>query len=199
MTATWWAAAVVDVPAARRAAAAGPHRGFRESRPGGRLRRRAGTGLSISMEGAPFITAFPRREAAGLVRDLKLGDKLNETTGRLVANREGIPVILAGSIDREGSGYRIAVRAVDPAKPEPPLAVENHAPRTRGKFSPRSARSPNGYARRSATRHRLRSSRRRRLPPHRSRPFAVHDRPGSLGGSEGRRGGRALQAGARAR
>ncbi len=81
--------------------------------------------LSIAMEGAPFITAFPRREAAGLVRDLKLGDKLDETTGRLVANREGIPVILAGSIDREGSGYRIAVRAVDPAKPEPPLADEN--------------------------------------------------------------------------
>ena len=29
--------------------------------------------LSIAMEGAPFITAFPRRDAAGLVRDLKLG------------------------------------------------------------------------------------------------------------------------------
>ncbi len=75
--------------------------------------------LGIAMEAAPFITAYPRRDAARLMRDLKLGDKLNESTGRLVANREGIRVILAGSIERDGTGYRIAVRAVDPGKPEP--------------------------------------------------------------------------------
>ena len=75
--------------------------------------------LSIAMEGAPFITVFPRREAVGLVRDLKLGPKLNENAGRLLANREGIPVILAGSIDRSGTGYRIAVRAVAVGQAEP--------------------------------------------------------------------------------
>ena len=75
--------------------------------------------LSIAMEGAPFITVFPRREAVGLVRDLKLGPKLNENAGRLLANREGIPVILAGSIDRSGTGYRIAVRAVAAGQAEP--------------------------------------------------------------------------------
>ena len=31
--------------------------------------------LSIAMEGAPFITAFPRRDAAAMVRDLKLGHR----------------------------------------------------------------------------------------------------------------------------
>ena len=79
--------------------------------------------LGIAMEGAPFVTAYPRRDAAQLARQLKLGDKLDEKTGRLVANREGIPVILAGSIEPNRGGYRIAVRAVDPDKPEP-LAME---------------------------------------------------------------------------
>ena len=72
--------------------------------------------LSIAMEGDPYVTAYPRAEAASLVRNLKLGEKLDENTGRLVANREGIPLVLAGSIERDGSGYRVAVRAVDPAR-----------------------------------------------------------------------------------
>jgi tetratricopeptide (TPR) repeat protein len=75
--------------------------------------------LGIAMEGAPFITAFPRREAAALVRDLKLGSRLDEGSGRLLAHREGIPVILAGTIEKIGAGYKIAVRAVTPEKPEP--------------------------------------------------------------------------------
>ena len=79
--------------------------------------------LSIAMEGAPFITAYPRRDATNLVRSLKLGDKLDDTSGRLVATREGIRVILVGSIERDGGGYRVAVRAIDPEKPEPPIAV----------------------------------------------------------------------------
>jgi serine/threonine protein kinase/tetratricopeptide (TPR) repeat protein len=79
--------------------------------------------LSIGMEGAPFVTAFPRTEAASLVRNLKLGERLDESTGRLLAIREGIRVILAGSIDRAGNGYRIQVRAVDLEKPEEPLEV----------------------------------------------------------------------------
>jgi tetratricopeptide (TPR) repeat protein/tRNA A-37 threonylcarbamoyl transferase component Bud32 len=80
--------------------------------------------LSIAMEGAPFITAFPRLQAAGLVRDLKLGPRLDESSGRLIASREGIPVILAGMIERSGSGYRIGVRALAPDKQEPTSVAE---------------------------------------------------------------------------
>jgi len=75
--------------------------------------------LSIAMEGAPFITAFPRRDAATMVKDLKLGSGLDESSGRLLSLSQGIPVILAGTIERNGSGYRIAVRAIAPDKPEP--------------------------------------------------------------------------------
>jgi tetratricopeptide (TPR) repeat protein/tRNA A-37 threonylcarbamoyl transferase component Bud32 len=79
--------------------------------------------LGIAMEGAPFVAAYSRKDAADLVRTLKFGDRLDENTGRMVAAKEGIPVILAGSVDRDGDGYRIAVRAIDPAKPEQPIAV----------------------------------------------------------------------------
>jgi tetratricopeptide (TPR) repeat protein len=80
--------------------------------------------LSIAMEGAPFITAFPRRDAAVMVRDLKLGTALDEKRGRLVATSVGIPVILAGMIERSGSGYRVAVRTLAPDKPEPVSQAE---------------------------------------------------------------------------
>jgi tetratricopeptide (TPR) repeat protein/tRNA A-37 threonylcarbamoyl transferase component Bud32 len=75
--------------------------------------------LSIAMEGAPFITAFPRRDAAALVRDRQLGSRLDESSGRLLSLSEGIPVILAGRIERSGGGYKIGVRAISPDKPEP--------------------------------------------------------------------------------
>jgi tetratricopeptide (TPR) repeat protein/tRNA A-37 threonylcarbamoyl transferase component Bud32 len=75
--------------------------------------------LSIAMEGAPFITAFPRRDATALVNELKPGSRLDERTGVLVAQREGIPIILAGMIERNGAGYRVAVRTLTPDKSEP--------------------------------------------------------------------------------
>jgi tetratricopeptide (TPR) repeat protein len=80
--------------------------------------------LSIAMEGAPFITAFPRGDATTMVRDLKLGTALDEKSGLLLASREGIPVVLAGLIERSGSGYRVAVRTLAPDKPEPVSQAE---------------------------------------------------------------------------
>ena len=49
-----------------------------------------------------------------LVRELRLGARLDESTGHLVANREGIRVILAGSIERNGVGYRVAAASRRP-------------------------------------------------------------------------------------
>jgi tetratricopeptide (TPR) repeat protein/tRNA A-37 threonylcarbamoyl transferase component Bud32 len=83
--------------------------------------------LSIAMEGAPFITAFPRRDAAALVRDRNLGSRLDESSGRLLSLSEGIPVVLAGRIERSGGGYKIAVRAISADKPEPLTVAEASA------------------------------------------------------------------------
>ena len=75
--------------------------------------------LSTAMEGAPFITAFPRRDALALIQDLKIGSRLDENTGKLLGIRQGIPVILVGTIERKGSGYEVVVRAVNADKPDP--------------------------------------------------------------------------------
>jgi tetratricopeptide (TPR) repeat protein len=124
VTATWWAASNrVQVPPTERPAVPVLIVDFenRAQEPvfDGALEQ----ALSIGMEGAPFITAYPRPDATRLVRSLKLGDRLDENSGRLLANREGIRIILAGSIDRAGSGYRVEVRAVDLDNPQEPLIV----------------------------------------------------------------------------
>ena len=124
VTATWWAASQMAprVPPQQRPAVPILIVDFEN-----RANDRAFDGvleqaLSIGMEGAPFITSYPRADATRLVQQLGLGTGLDVSAGRLIANREGIPVILAGSIDADRSGYRIAVRAVQTDKPEQPLA-----------------------------------------------------------------------------
>ena len=76
--------------------------------------------LAIAMEGAPFITTFPRRDALTAARAAtgKPADRLDVETARLVSQREGIKVVLAGAVSADGSGYRVDVRAVDAFKGE---------------------------------------------------------------------------------
>ncbi len=74
--------------------------------------------LTVSIEGASFISTYPRAEAQRLASRLGKSGKLDETAARLVSRREGIKVILAGSIGPAGSGYDVSVRAIDPAVEE---------------------------------------------------------------------------------
>src|SRR5262249_39152781 len=68
------------------------------------------------IEGASFITTYSRTAAQAIVAaQVKSDAPLNESSARLVAAREGIKVVLTGSVAAQGSGYAIAVRAVDPA------------------------------------------------------------------------------------
>jgi tetratricopeptide (TPR) repeat protein len=71
--------------------------------------------LSIAIEGASFVTTYSRAGAKGLLAARKPGEPLNEENARLVAASEGIGAILTGSIAPQSSGYRISVRAIDPA------------------------------------------------------------------------------------
>jgi len=71
--------------------------------------------LAIGIEGASFVTAYQRPAALRLANQIEPGSKLNESVARLVSMREAINVVLAGSITPKGSGYRIAVRALNPA------------------------------------------------------------------------------------
>jgi serine/threonine protein kinase/tetratricopeptide (TPR) repeat protein len=71
--------------------------------------------LTVSIEGASFISAYPRSDAQRLASRISKSGRLDETAARLVSRREGIKVVLAGAIERAGSGYAVSVRALDPA------------------------------------------------------------------------------------
>ena len=70
--------------------------------------------FNVALEGASFINAFSRgtarKVAAGLPNSTQ---KLDEETSRLVAVKEGIAAIVSCSLNRQGNGYRLSVRAID--------------------------------------------------------------------------------------
>jgi eukaryotic-like serine/threonine-protein kinase len=71
--------------------------------------------LGIALEGAPFISSYNRTSAQREAAKLDPGAKLNEKTAQLVAVRDGISVVVGGSIEPSGSGYKVSVEAVDAA------------------------------------------------------------------------------------
>ncbi len=71
--------------------------------------------LSISVEGASFITAYRRDSARRIAEQVRPGAGLDVEAARLVSRREGINFVLSGSIESRPPGYAIAVNAVDPA------------------------------------------------------------------------------------
>jgi eukaryotic-like serine/threonine-protein kinase len=70
-------------------------------------------GLTIALEEAPFINVYPRARARQLGQQLLPDQSLDEGAGRLIAAREGIKVLIAGSIAREAGRYTLSVRAID--------------------------------------------------------------------------------------
>jgi tetratricopeptide (TPR) repeat protein len=71
--------------------------------------------LGIALEGASFITAYRREDAQKALDLITPGATLDEAGAKLLSVREGIKVVLAGSIETRGSGYTLSVRAIDPA------------------------------------------------------------------------------------
>jgi eukaryotic-like serine/threonine-protein kinase len=74
--------------------------------------------LSIAIEGASFITTYPRTTAGTVGARIRSTPnvRLDEEMARLVARSEGIKVVLTGNIAaRDGGGYDVQVRAVDPS------------------------------------------------------------------------------------
>jgi eukaryotic-like serine/threonine-protein kinase len=67
--------------------------------------------LKRALEGAGFISAYDRN---GITRTLGVRppEKLDEAAAREIAVKQGLGVVLSGSIDRQGSGYGISVKAL---------------------------------------------------------------------------------------
>lgn len=75
--------------------------------------------LNVGIEGAPNVTSYQRPRALELAQEIQDAHAgLGAAAGRLVATREGIDVVLVGSIESDGSGYRLAVDGVDPQSGE---------------------------------------------------------------------------------
>ena len=58
--------------------------------------------LSLGIEGASFVNAFPRRDALRAAAAIKPGAKLDEQTARLVALRENLGMVIVGAIEPKG-------------------------------------------------------------------------------------------------
>jgi len=90
--------------------------------------------LAVALEEAPFVTTYARRDAlsvAGQMGQAAADGHLDVETARLVSQREGIKVVLAGEVDREGADYRVSVRAID-AVPGTTLATADAVARSKG-------------------------------------------------------------------
>jgi len=71
--------------------------------------------LAVGIEGATFVTAFPRRDAVRLAAQIRPGGHLDEATAVLVAMREGVQRVVSGAISTSGGTYALTVRVIDPA------------------------------------------------------------------------------------
>ena len=67
--------------------------------------------LKRALEGASFITAYDRNRLRSTV-GVRPPEQLDEVSAREIAVKQGLNVIVAGSIDPQGSGYNIVIKAV---------------------------------------------------------------------------------------
>jgi tetratricopeptide (TPR) repeat protein/TolB-like protein len=69
--------------------------------------------FNTELETVSFVNAYKRGSAHRIASQLSPGSKMDEAVARLVARREGISVIVSGSIARQGEGYRVSAKAID--------------------------------------------------------------------------------------
>lgn len=71
--------------------------------------------LTIGVEGAPFITTYPRTQARQLAGQLIAGGRLDDKAAQLISVRDGVKFVIGGSIDGGNGGYQITANLIDPA------------------------------------------------------------------------------------
>jgi eukaryotic-like serine/threonine-protein kinase len=69
--------------------------------------------FNTELETVSFVNAYKRGSAHRIASQLSPGSRMDEAVARLVARREGISVIVSGSIARWGEGYRVSAKAID--------------------------------------------------------------------------------------
>jgi tetratricopeptide (TPR) repeat protein/tRNA A-37 threonylcarbamoyl transferase component Bud32 len=71
--------------------------------------------LTIGVEGAAFIAAYPRSQAHHLAGQLIAGGRLDDKAAQLISVRDGVKFVVGGSIDGGNGGYQITANLIDPA------------------------------------------------------------------------------------
>ena len=84
--------------------------------------------LQIGVEGAPFVSGYQRGVARKLAVKFQETDKLNSEVAQLVAVREGITLVIAGSIVPDGNKYDLAIDALDPRTGEVVIELHTSSP-----------------------------------------------------------------------
>jgi tetratricopeptide (TPR) repeat protein/predicted Ser/Thr protein kinase len=76
--------------------------------------------LGVALEGAPFVSLYNRGQARKIAGQLQAGaSSLDDQLVRLVAMREGVSVVVGGSVRRDGKIYRVSVKALDAVTGKP--------------------------------------------------------------------------------
>ena len=72
--------------------------------------------LTLALEGASFVEVADRQRAKNVAAYIKAKQTpLDEETARLVAVREGINIVVSGSLARRGDKLQVSTKAVDAA------------------------------------------------------------------------------------
>jgi serine/threonine protein kinase/tetratricopeptide (TPR) repeat protein len=82
--------------------------------------------LRLALEGADFINAYDRNRIRSSF-GVRPQEKLDETAARQLAVNQGLGVVLSGSIDRQGNGYEITVKAIQTVTGKVVAAAKNRA------------------------------------------------------------------------
>jgi len=84
--------------------------------------------LQIGLEGASFVTAFSRPAAHAQIEKLRPEDEnLDEDGARLIAVREGVQLVLSGSVKENKGRYEFIVLAVEPDSGEQVIEISKEA------------------------------------------------------------------------
>ncbi len=77
--------------------------------------------LTLALEQSRYITVFKSRDARVIAAELSAdaSGRVTEEMGRIIARREELNVLIAGTIDTSADGYRVDLRATAPATGEP--------------------------------------------------------------------------------
>ncbi len=71
--------------------------------------------VGIGLEGARFITVFNRGQARRIASELSGSPALDVKTSQLITRREGIDVIVGGSVARDNNKFKLSIDALDGA------------------------------------------------------------------------------------